>query len=135
MKNQIALIFACLLIGCATTQQEKLTQVQLLSYAAASIGTAEALHQNAGWRPAFELAYKSLDTLVTTKTVTGADLRTILAQLPVKELKSETARIAIEGATTLFDATVGNKVNLEAAPYVLAAATGIRDWLRVGLGK
>ena len=77
----------------------------------------------------------NLNSLVESKIVTGALLREVIASLPVKELKSETARIAIDGATTLFDATVGDKVNLEAAPYVYAAAAGIRDGLKVALKK
>ena len=121
--------------GCATTPAEKIRQVQLLSYAAASIGTQEALQQNPAWRPRFEMAYTNLNTLVVNKTVTGALFRDVLASLPVKELKSDRARIAIEGATMLYDATVGTRVNLETAPYVLAAATGVRDGLKVGLGK
>jgi hypothetical protein len=136
MKTYVLLTpLALFLVSCATTQEEKLSQVRNLAYAAASIGTQEALLQNASWRPRFETAYANLNTLVTTKTVTGAFLREVLASLPVKELKSDQARIAIEGATMLFDATVGTKINVEAAPYVLAAATGIRDGLRVGLGK
>jgi hypothetical protein len=134
MKTLIP-VLALFLVSCATTPDEKLTRVRLLSYAAASIGTQEALLQNPLWRSRFEQAYTNLNILVETRTVTGAFLRDLLASLPVKELKSDQARIAIEGATMLFDATVGTKVNIEAAPYVLAAATGIRDGLRVGLGK
>ena len=124
-----------LIAGCATTTQDKLSRVQNLSYAAASLGTQIALIQNPAYRPAFELAYSNLDMLVRTKEVTGAALRMVLASLPVKELKSDKARIMIEDATFLFDMTVGTKLNIEAQPFVLAAATGIRDGLRVGLGK
>lgn len=135
MRKFIILTSALLFTGCATTEVEKIAQVRLLAYAAASIGSKEALQQNPTWRPHFETALTNLDLLIADGHVTGALLHQIVASLPVKELKSDAARIAIEGATVLYDATVGNKVNLEAQPYVLAATLGIRDGLKVGLGK
>lgn len=136
MKTLLVLPLIVLLsAGCATTQEDRISQVRILSYAAASIGTREALRENLAWRPQFELAYANLNTMVETKTITGEFLRGVLSSLPVKELKSDSARIAIEGATILYDVIVGDKVNLEAAPYVMAAATGIRDGMKVALGK
>lgn len=127
-------ITGCALFTRDSTTEQKAADVRNLAYAAASIGTQQALLQNLGWRPQFEAAYHNLDQLVKTKTVTGALLRNILASLPVRELKSEQARIAIESVTILFDSTVGTKVNIESQPYVLAAASGIRDGLKIGLG-
>ncbi len=141
MKTKLTLtvLSAALLTNCAifsktSTTEQKVSEIRNLSYAASSIGTQIALKQNPLWREQFTLAYTSLDALVTSKTVTGALLRDIIAKLPVKELKSDTARIAIEGATVLYDASVGDKVNIENSPYVLAAATGIRDGMKIGLG-
>ena len=125
----------CALFQKGATEADKAAQIQSLAYGAASFGTQYAIASNPGYRPAFELAFTQLDALVTQKTVTGALLRNILASLPVKELKNDKARIAIEGATYLFDVTVGNKLDIEAQPYILAAATGIRDGIKVGLGK
>jgi len=124
----------CALFSNSATTDQKLADVRSLSYAAASLGTAEALLENPAWNLHFQTAYAQLDQLVTQKTVTGDLLRKIIASLPVKELKSSRARIAIETATMLFDSTVGTKVNIEAQPYVLAAATGIRDGLKAALG-
>ena len=119
---------------CATTPVERAKQVQQLSYAAASIGTSIALKENATLKPHFDIAYSTLDSLVNSKKITGLLLREILSKLPIKELKSDTARIAIEGATYLYDVSVGDKVNIENNIYVLAAATGIRDGLKIALG-
>jgi hypothetical protein len=130
----IATCTGCALFSKTAPLEEKLADVRALTYAAAALGTQEALLQNAGWRPQFQTAYDNLNRLVTSGTVSGTLLREVLASLPVKELKSDRARIAIETATILYDATVGTKVNIEAAPYVNAAATGIRDGLRSGLG-
>lgn len=135
-----ALAAMSMLTGCAlfnknATTAEKAADVQNLSYAAASIGTSEALAAKPELRPAFDLAYSNLDALVTNKVVDGTSLRAILASLPVKELKSNQARIAIESATVLYDSLTGGKVNIEADAYVLAAATGIRDGMKQALGR
>jgi len=130
----IVLPTGCALFSKTATTQQKLSEVRNLSYAASSIGTGVALKQNPGWRPQFEAAYHDLDQLVTQKTVSGDFLRNTIASLPVKELRSDTARIAIEGVTLLYDETVGSQVNIEDQPYVLAAATGIRDGMQIALG-
>ncbi len=124
----------CSLFSSSATTDQMAMDIQRLSYAAASLGTQEALLQNAGWRPQFATAYENLNILVNSKVVTGTLLRQVLASLPVKELKSPQARIAIETATILFDSTAGTKVDLEKSAYLLAAATGIRDGLKTGLG-
>jgi hypothetical protein len=140
MKNTIiSLMVLVLFTNCAifsktSTIDQKAAEIRNLSYAAASIGTQVALKQNPNWKTQFDIAYTSLDTLVNSKRITGSLLRDIIAGLPVKELKGDTAKIAIEGATTLFDATIGDKINIENDPYVLAAATGIRDGMKIALG-
>lgn len=144
MKHLFALtLIAALSVftpGCAftrsdSTTEQKAADVRNLSYAAASIGTQLALAENADWRGQFDSAYETLNQLVNSKIVSGALLRDVLASLPIKELKSAEARIAIEGATLLYDSTVGTSVNIENQVYVLAAATGIRDGMKVALGK
>lgn len=124
----------CALFSKDAPIEQKLADVRALTYAAAALGTQEALLQNPAWRSQFQAAYDNLNKLVTSGVVSGTLLREVLASLPVKELKSDRARIAIETATVLYDATVGTKVNIEQAQYVFAAATGIRDGLRSGLG-
>jgi len=141
MKKNIAISLTALVLftNCAlfsktSTPDQKAADVRNLSYAAASIGTQIALKQNPDWRMQFEISYSTLDSLVNTKKITGILLRELISQLPVKELKSDTARIAIENATFLFDASVGDKINIENNIYVFAAATGIRDGMKIALG-
>src|SRR5947207_3034881 len=93
----------------------------------------ETMETRFNWRLHFATAYAQLDQLVQQKVVTGDSLRRILASLPVKELKSDRARIAIESATMLYDAVAGDKINLENQVYVLAAAEGIRNGLKAAL--
>jgi outer membrane murein-binding lipoprotein Lpp len=143
MKKSILILIAALLApftfsGCAllsktSTTEQKASDVQKLAHVAALAGTQAALLQNPEYRPAFETALASLDTAVQAKAINGIVLRQILASLPIKELKSDEARIAIVSATMLYDLTVGDTMNVEMPAYVLAAATGIRDGLRDGL--
>jgi len=136
MKKSTLLLFSFLLLtSCATTKDEKIDRIQKLSYLASYVGTKAALLQNPEYRITFELAYSNLDTLVATKTINGPILREILSHLPVKELKSDEAKIAIEGATVLYDITIGDKVSVESQPYIFAAATGIRDGMKIALSK
>lgn len=135
LLTAILLLPGCALLTPSSTVEAKAADARRLCYAAASIGTAAALDQNAAWKPAFELAYNSLKTALADEKITGDDLRQILSQLPVKELKSRTAMIAIEAASMLFDTTTGKPVDLTQAPVVLAAAHGILDGMGVGLGK
>jgi len=126
-------ITGCALFSATATTEQKLADIKALTYAAASLGTSEALLENPAWRLHFATAYAQLDQLVQQKVVTGDSLRRILASLPVKELKSDRARIAIESATMLYDAVAGDKINLENQVYVLAAAEGIRNGLKAAL--
>lgn len=76
-------------------------------------------------------AYLAINDLVESKAVTGAVLRNIVATLPFKQLDNDNARLAVSGVTLLYDSVVGDGLNVEQKPYVLAAATGLRD----GLGE
>lgn len=133
--SMIGIGAGCAITSPTATTEQKAAEVKTLAYTAASIGTAIALEEKPATRVPFELAYAKLDQLITEKAITGLLLRDILNALPVKELKSPKARIAIDGAAYLYTATVGNQVNLETQPYMLAAATGIRDAWKAVLEK
>src|SRR5437763_1198506 len=80
-------VWASAICGCAVfsktaTVDQKLAEVRNLSYAAASIGTREALLQHPTWLVRFQAAETQLDQLVTQRTVTGDLLRNVLAALP-----------------------------------------------------
>lgn len=140
MKTVLMLVITGSLTGCALTNKNstleaKLLEVRNLSYAAASMGCSLAIKQNIEWRLKFDTAYDQINLMVESKIMSGALLRQIIESLPVKELKSDEARIIIENVIFLYDTAVGTKVDLEKAPYVLAAATGIRDGFKVALGR
>lgn len=130
-----AVVSGCALFSANTPAEQRVTEIKNLSCAASSIGVSAAIRANPALQPQFEIAYNDLNRLVEAKAVTGLFLRNIIASLPIKELKSPTAQIAIDSVTMLYDATIGDKINIENEPYVLAAATGLRDGFKVALGK
>ncbi|HEX9232711.1 MAG TPA: hypothetical protein VF849_01545 [Blattabacteriaceae bacterium] len=140
MKNKITLLAAAVLLtNCAilnkdSTEVQKANDVYKLSYMASSIGISAALKQKPEWKDDFNLAYSSLDVLVNNKKVTGILLREIISKLPIRELKSENAKIVIDNATMLFDLSIGDKINIEDNIYVMAASKGIRDGMKIALG-
>lgn len=111
----------CSLFSSTSTPDQKAADVQRLCYAAASIGTQEALLQDPEWRPQFAIAYTNLDQLVSSHVITGTLLRNVISSLPVKELKSDQARVAIEGATILFDSYAGTSIDIETNVYMSSA--------------
>lgn len=138
MKSTNCLIVGLMLLcGCALfhggTEAEKVADVQRLSYAAGSVGTRIALIEHPEWRIRLESAYTNLDAMVTAKIVTGTLLHNWITALPIKELKSKEAVIAIEGAVVLYDVSVGDRVNIEGQPYAYAAAIGVRDGMKAAL--
>lgn len=127
-----------LFTGCASRPNTNASAVTIqrinsLGFLAASIGGGVVMEKMPESRTKIALAYQNLNTLVESKTITGADLRSIIGSLPVDTLTSGQAKIYVEEATVLYDLLVGDRLNLEAAPYVLAAATGIRDGFKVAL--
>ncbi len=133
------LLITLLLAGCATAPRTDpdaatIKRINSLSYLAASIGAATVIEEYPATAPKFALAYQNLNTLVNAKAVNGAELRAIVASLPLDGLKSGHAQVYIEAALFLFDETLGDQISLEYAPYALAAATGMRDGLKVALG-
>lgn len=136
----LALVSVLAITGCATKPNTNpnaatVARINSLAFLASSAGATALIAQEPDTKPKIALAYQNLNTLVEAKAITGAELRSIVGSLPVDALQSGQAKIAIEAATVLYDLTVGDKLNLEAAPYVLAAATGIRDGFKVALGQ
>lgn len=155
MKNQIRILFGAALVavfgamlglntGCTTTQViDPVTgatntisrvdpqRVYVLAKGAASIGTTEALRQKPEWRDNFLVAKAELDKTINDGTIDGIRLREIMAQLPIRELHSDTARVAIQGATLLFDFATASAINIEKNEYVLAASRGVSE----GIGQ
>lgn len=137
MKRLIPFI-AALLVGCASTPDQRAQQVENFAYAAASIGTQDTLALKPEYRPAFVAAESALGTQIVQSTLSGASLRSILNTLAtdakIKELKSPQAVLAIANATFLFDTVTGGNVDVSTnLIYVYAAGRGIYRGIGTGL--
>jgi hypothetical protein len=139
-RSLLVVLTAVLLSGCTLLDQQapinaKVRDVKNLCYAAGSLATEVTLIEKPTARPALETAYTNLDQLVREGKVSGSLLRGIVAALPFKELSEPTAKAVVNSLTVLFDATIGDALNIEAAPLAMAAAAGLRDGMRASLGK
>jgi hypothetical protein len=104
-------------------------RVATISRQAATVGTSEVLASHPEWRPQFQLAADNLRLLATSPSISVDSLLQIAQQLPVKELKSQTARLSFEGATLLISAIDVPQLPAdrlaELQPIALAIADGI----------
>lgn len=117
--------------GCASNPT---TQKSIISTArvAAFVGTSEALVQHPEWQPKFELAAAQLATLEASTNLDAATLLAIAQQLPVKELKSDQARIYITAATLLIS-DYASAVPLEKIGELKPVAAAIREGITMAL--
>ena len=83
--------------------------------------------------PRFALAVAALDVVIADGHFDPVSLHTALSTLPVDFLKGETGTIIISTALVLVETVTGGKTPLEQAPYVQAAAKGIRMGLAMAL--
>lgn len=127
------IIAACLLslalslTACKTTNSQQST-IKLAAY----VGTSEALLQHPEWKPKFEIAAADLYTLESSTNIDAASILAIASRLPVKELKSDRARIYVTAATLLISDYAGT-VPLEQIAELKPVATAIREGIELAL--
>jgi len=122
-----ALFISASLLGCKTTNSQQST-IKLAAY----VGTSEALLQHPEWKPKFEIAASDLYTLESSTNIDAASILAIASRLPVKELKSDRARIYVTAATLLISDYAGT-VPLEQIAELKPVATAIREGIELAL--
>lgn len=130
---------ACKSLNPATSQgedpaadQQTQSDLHFWAYLAASVGAEYTLAAHPEYRPAFERAVTALDALLASDKIEPLSFRLILQQLPVKELQSPEARLAITTATILFQ-RYGSSIPIDQSTHVATAAIAVRDGLRAAL--
>lgn len=99
----IGLLAATLLSGCSGLKQPTTQQrIVFAAKTAAYVGTAEYLTQKPKDKPAFISASMQLHALATQTNIDLVNILAIVNQLPIKELKSEQARIVVTAGTLLL---------------------------------
>jgi hypothetical protein len=96
-------------------------------------GAWYALKEHPEWRIGFETAVADLKILETADKIDFATLMAIAMRLPVDELKSEEAQLAITGATILLSGYGGKLVELDKLENVRPVATALREGIELAL--
>ena len=122
------------LTGCAMLKKNVTPEtLQLTLQTVAQTGASVRLANHPEDAPRFALAVGALNLLLADGQFSAADLQAALATLPVNELKGDTGTLIIDAAVVVYQLATGGKSPIESAPYVVAAATGIRDGLKAAL--
>ncbi len=122
--------------GTSTTNTTKVldtVRVAAISRQAATVGTSEILAAHPEWRPQFQLAAEQLALLAKSPSLGLQDILTIAQQLPVKELKSQAARLSFEGATILISAIDVPQLPADRLAELQPIAKAISDGIMAGL--
>lgn len=133
MKKLTLSILAFVLVGCSTLSTSDVSRIAAVSQQAASIGTREVLINHADWKPQFVIAAAQLHALAISPTLGVQDILKIVQQLPVKELKSQEARLSFEGATLLISAINVPTVPADRLAQLQPIAQAIADGILQGM--
>ena len=142
MKKTLTLVLALvlgplslvLLPGCAFLKKNVTpTSLETMCRTAAFAGASVRLSAHPDDAPRFALAVAALDLLIADGHFDPVSLHTALSTLPVDALHGDTGTIIIGAAVVLFTTITGGQTPLEQAPYVQAAARGIRTGLAMAL--
>jgi hypothetical protein len=138
MRTLLSLVLGLLLVGCASSPndpqdpQAALRELAFWTHTAAALGAQYALEENPARRPQFEAAVESLDALASSGSADALIFMSVLNTLPVKELKSKEARLAITTATLIYS-RYGKEISLSQSNYVGTAIASVRDGFRLAL--
>jgi hypothetical protein len=133
IQKTLAAIIAAVAIlttGCATVKDPAFSYA--LVEDAAAIGTIAVLAKHPELRPQFERAEKSLSGVIESGKFDGGTFREIVSALPVKELKSNDARLIITFAELQFRRH-GQSLAIDQNEHVRSGMIAMRNGLRAAL--
>lgn len=116
-----------------TTSVIDTNRVDLVAKQAAIDGTADILSTHPQWVSQFQLAANQLNSLATSPTISLDNILTIAQQLPVKELKSQTAKLSFEGATLVISLLDVPQLPSQATADLQSIAKAIADGINTGI--
>lgn len=100
---------------------------------AAYVGSALALNEHPEWKDAFLKAHNDLAILEEAETIGLPEIMAILNRLPVKELQSKEARIAIVGTTLLIEEIGSPAINVETVNKLRPIVKQLREGIKLAL--
>lgn len=130
------LLALTLFSGCVTgpngTQQPDIHRISAVAREAATVGTQEALLARPDWYNGFATAHDELVRLSNQPTIGVGDLLDILNRLPVKELKSRDARIAISVARITIAGANWSVIDAERLDQIKPVIIAIYEGMEAG---
>lgn len=124
---------ATLLVGCSTPSGvNEAKRLETSAKVAAYVGSAEYLKIHPDKKDAFVSASRSLLAVEQSETVDVATLLAIVNKLPLKELKSEHAVIAITAATIMLTDYAGS-LQLDQLNSLKPVVKAIREGIDLAL--
>lgn len=95
------------------------------------IGTSIAVREHPEWRPKFEMAAAELYLIEQLEKIDFLVVLSIVEKLPVKELRSDEARIVFSATTIWLSVYGGPEVDVTKAKVIV---TALREGIEIGLG-
>lgn len=163
LKNSMQITSLCALfiaagpVGCTLFQKQQVTtdangtattntvvNVQAIAplvKTAAKEGTRLPLIEHPEWRDSYVQAVNQLKVIEASPTIDFSLVTKIVQQLPLQQLKSPEAQIAIEGGTLILNtvdaylASQGKGLSLEQVNDVKAVVTALRQGVEEGLAS
>ena len=138
MKKVIAPIVAALILtGCVTSPTTGKTipdvpRIAAITREAATLGTSEALSRQPQLKEKFVLVVAQLAVLEAKPDITVEAMLSTVSQLPVKELKSQNAALAISTARLVVAAAGWSSVEIVRAEQLRPVVTALREGMIAG---
>lgn len=133
IQNTIALLALTLMVGCQTSPDGShgiATTVKTAAY----VGTSLYLTDHPDARVEFERAAYELEQVERAEVIDFPTILAIVNRLPVKELKSDEARIIITGATIIL-ADYAGQLRLDQMEQLRPIARALKEGIALGLGE
>lgn len=134
MKRIIPSLILLACLGCQTTGPTDVNRVAGAVKIAAFTGTSYAMIEHPEWRPAFTDAEKELKFIEAQPTIDFATIMAVVMRLPVKELKSEKAVLAITAGTMLLY-QYGDSLPIDQIENLRPIVVALREGIALGLGQ
>lgn len=129
------LIPAILLFGCATLSQPDIDRITRGVQEAARIGTAEAVRERPEWRATFTLVRDEVRALAARESLTVNDLLGAIDKLPVAELSSDGARLAISAVRFTVAVAGWSEVDIVQSAQIRPVMTALDVGMTAGLAE
>lgn len=97
------------------------------------VGSTYALREHPEWRPHFEAAAQELAIIETAPQIDFTTVLAIITRLPVRELQSDDARLAIIGATILLSTYGEQAISLDQLQELRPIVTALRSGIELAL--